>query len=125
MKKSNISTLSFPSKLLKPIGDFLMNRLKSLRVNKKNIASEDPFNSDSRGLDYAAPDTEAEEQFGHARAMAIKDELNIKAKQIKRALERINSRKYGICEECNKMIDTDRLAVSPEATKCIKCKSKE
>jgi RNA polymerase-binding transcription factor DksA len=34
--------------------------------------------------------------------------------------------KYGICEKCGKMIDTDRLAINPEATTCIDCeKDKE
>ena len=116
--------LTFPSSLLKPVGDFLTARLKSLRINKKKISSEDPFNDKTRDLDNAATDTEAEEQFGHARVVAIKAELNRKSKQIKRALERVRTGKYGICEDCGKMIDTDRLAVFPEATMCINCEKK-
>ena len=116
--------LTFPSSLLKPVGDFLTARLKSLRMNKKKISSEDPFNDKTRDLDNAATDTEAEEQFGHARVVAIKAELNRKSKQIKRALERVRTGKYGICEDCGKMIDTDRLAVFPEATMCINCEKK-
>ena len=70
----------------------------------------------------AAVDSEAEEQFEHARIVAIKAELNSKAKQIKKALYMVKKGKYGICEDCKKMIDTDRLAVFPEATLCINCK---
>jgi len=29
--------------------------------------------------------------------------------------------KYGICDKCGEMIDTDRLAVRPEATVCMTC----
>ena len=119
-----MTKILFPKDLLKPVGDFLMSSLKALKISKKNISSEDPFNDKSRDLKYASPDTEAEEQFGHARVSAIKEELNLKSKQIKKALERVRIGKYGICEECGKMINTDRLAVFPEATKCIKCEKK-
>jgi RNA polymerase-binding transcription factor DksA len=121
IKKEN---LRFPSSLLKPVGTFLKAKLASLRLNRKKISTEDPFNDKTRDLESAATDTEAEEQFGHARVIAIKEELNAKAKQIKKALERVKKGKYGICEDCGKMIDTDRLAVFPEATKCIKCEKK-
>lgn len=114
----------FPATLLKPVAEFLNSKLVALKVNKKNISSEDPFRNKQRTLDNASPDTEAEEQFGHARVSAIKDELNKKSGQIKKALDRIKKGKYGLCEDCGKMIDTDRLAIFPEATMCIKCEKK-
>lgn len=116
--------LRFPKNLLNPVAEFLTAKLSSLRLNRKKIQTEDPFNNKTRDLENAATDTEAEEQFGHARVTAIKSELNLKAKQIKKALARVKMGKYGICEDCGKMIDTDRLAVFPEATKCIKCEKK-
>ena len=75
-------------------------------------------------MDNAAPDTEAEEQYGHARVSAIKDELNRKASQIEKALKRLKAGRYGQCEDCGKMIDTDRLAIFPEATMCVSCEKK-
>ena len=119
-----MTNLQFPKNLLKPVGDFLKNKLAMLRINRKKISTEDPFNDKTRDLDNAATDTEAEEQYGHARVIAIKAELNNKARQIKKALGKVKKGKYGICEDCGKMIDTDRLAVFPEATKCIKCEKK-
>lgn len=119
---SNITKI--PSNLLKPVGDFLTASLATLKVNKKKISTEDPFNDKQRTLDNASPDTEAEEQFGHARVAAIKEELNRKSDQIKKALKRVKLGKYGICEDCGKMIDTDRLAIFPEATMCVKCEKK-
>jgi len=116
--------LRFPQNLLSPVADFLATKLALLRLNRKKIATEDPFNDKTRDLDNAATDTEAEEQFGHARVTAIKEELNAKARQVKKALETVKKGKYGICEDCGKMINTDRLAVFPEATKCIKCEKK-
>lgn len=116
--------VKFPKTLLKPVSDFLTNKLKTLKINKRKISSEDPFKNKSRTLDNAATDTEAEEQFGHARVSAIKDELNRKATQIEKALKRLRVGKYGQCEDCGKMIDTDRLAIFPEATMCVSCEKK-
>lgn len=118
------NNLQFPKNLLNPVSIFLKKKLSDLRINRKKISTEDPFNDKTRDLDNAATDTEAEEQFGHARVSAIKSELNSKARQIKKALERVKKGKYGICEDCGKMIDTDRLAIYPEATKCVKCEKK-
>jgi len=119
-----VNKIKFPQNLLDPVRDYLKNKLASLRLNRKKISSEDPFNDKTRDLDSAATDTEAEEQFGHARVSAIKTELNLKVKQIKKALARVEKGKYGICEDCGNMIDTDRLAVFIEATKCVKCEKK-
>ena len=122
--KKNEQHIRFPANLLKPVSEFLVIQLRNLKIHKSKISSEDPFMDESRVLDNAATDTEAEEQFGHARVTAIKGELNNRAKQIKKALKRIKHGKYGICEDCQKMIDTDRLGAYPEATMCINCEKK-
>jgi RNA polymerase-binding transcription factor DksA len=45
--------------------------------------------------------------------------------QTERALERINSKTYGSCEECGNQIGKARLQVFPRATLCMICKQKE
>jgi len=114
----------FPVHLLRPIGDFLSSRLHILQKRKKQIEKDDPFKDQSRILDNASPDTDAAEQFGHAKTSAIKHQLEAKISQTKKALARLRSGKYGICEDCGEMIDTDRLTVFPEATFCKKCQDK-
>ncbi|RPJ42984.1 MAG: TraR/DksA family transcriptional regulator [Candidatus Latescibacterota bacterium] len=44
---------------------------------------------------------------------------------IDRALERIRSGTYGLCEECEQPIATERLEVVPHARLCSACKEKE
>jgi len=116
--------IRFPSKLLIPVANFLRSKLKKLEKRKKDIESEDPFSDTSRVLDNASPDTDAAEQFGHARTSAIKEQYERKIIQTKKALSRIKIGKYGICEDCSKMIDTDRLVVYPEVTLCAVCQEK-
>jgi len=123
--KKTKHTVSFPKNLVVPVKSFLAARLKELEKTRKNISKEDPFKDESRITDNAAPDTEADEQFGHARTSALKDQLDRKIIQTRRALARIKIGKYGICESCGNMINTDRLMVYPEATFCVKCESKK
>lgn len=112
--------IKFPASLVTPVSNFLKSRLANLQKRKKEIIKDDPFKDTSRVLDNAATDTEADEQFGHARASAMRIEINRMAIQIKKALTRIKLGKYGICEECGQMIDTDRLVIYPEATLCAR-----
>jgi len=115
----------YPVSLLKPIGLFLHNQLKALKRQKKDIDSEDPFKNVDRISDNAAPDADAAEQDGHARTSAIKEQIDKKIVQTRKALARVKLGQYGICESCGEMIDTDRLVIYPEATTCVKCKSKK
>lgn len=116
----NNDTPKFPKNLLTPIMYFLESRLSILEKRKKAISKEDPFKDTSRTIDNAAPDIEADEQFGHARTSAIKNEINKRIVQTRKALAAIKIGKYGICDACGQMIDTERLMIYPEATLCAK-----
>jgi len=118
------NVISFPAKLLTPVSSFLQDRLRLLEKRRKEIESEDPFKDPTRLIDNASPDADAAEQFGHARASALKEQIDRKIIQTKKALARIKIGKYGICEDCGQMIDTDRLMIYPEATLCSKCQAK-
>ncbi len=116
----------FPLKVLKPIANFLSEGIVRLERKKKDIASRDPFNDPERVNDNASSDTDAAEQVGHERIKALEKQINSKLIQTKKALSMIKIGRYGVCEKCGKMIDTDRLMIMPEATVCIKCeKNKE
>ncbi|KKU12131.1 MAG: Transcriptional regulator, TraR/DksA family [Candidatus Woesebacteria bacterium GW2011_GWA1_45_8] len=117
-KAQRRSVLTIPSRLLAPVGAFLQGRLRSLQDRKKTIEKEDPFKDTTRILDNASPDTDAAEQFGHARASAIRKQIGRSIIQTRKALARLRIGKYGICEDCGRMIDTDRLMVYPDATLC-------
>lgn len=119
-----MTKVKFPANLLFPIGKLLSWRLDSLEKKKRSIEEEDPFKDVERLSDNASPDADAAEQFGHARSTALKNELTKKIVQTKKALTNIKYGTYGICADCKKMIDTDRLMVYPEATLCVSCEKK-
>jgi len=119
-QKLKVQVVRFPATLLSPVAQFLEARLHVLKKRKKEIGKEDPFADTARTVDNAASDIEADEQFGHARTTAINKEIGKRIIQIRKALTRVKLGKYGICEECGQMIDTDRLIIYPEATLCAK-----
>jgi len=120
-----MSSIKFPAQILAPIREFLAKEEKRLKKRKAALTKEDPFEDVRRVSDNAATDTDAVEQVGHERVEAMKKEVERKLIQIRKALTRIKIGKYGICERCGKMIDTDRLMVMPEATVCVACEKKK
>jgi DnaK suppressor protein len=117
--------IKFPAKVLRPIKDYLMAMQKRLEKRRRNIVAEDPFSDSSRVNDNAASDADAAEISGHDRAEALRDEVDRRLITVRKALTKIKLGRYGLCEECGKMIDTDRLAVNPAAELCMKCEKKK
>jgi len=113
--------MKLPTHVLKPIQDYLESKRKKLEKRKKDLDKEDPFNDTFRLIDNAAIDTEAAEEEGHERVWALKKEIDKTLIRIKKTLTRIKLGKYGICAQCKKMIDTDRLAIDPTAELCVDC----
>lgn len=126
-KKSVVhQVINFPAAVLKPIRDYLVNEQKRLIDRKKRLKAEDPFSDEDRANDNASVDTDVAELTGHERISAIKTEVDKTLINVRKALTRIKLGKYGICNNCGKMIDTDRLAINPTAEYCVTCeRSKE
>lgn len=113
--------IKFPKKVLAPIAKYFEREKKKTKKSLTAVEQEDPFADTDRLIDNAASDTEAKEQFGHLRAVSLKKELLSRLEKIERVLFRVRRGKYGFCEKCGKMIDTERLAANPAATLCLKC----
>lgn len=116
-----MTAVKFPNNLIEPIRRALHLEAQKLAHRKNDLEKEDPFRDPSRLTDNAAADADAAEQFGHTNIEGLKREIDRKLIQIRKALSRIKVGKYGVCEKCGHMIDTDRLMVFPEATFCVKC----
>jgi len=124
-KRKKEREITFPAKVLSPVRHFLINEEKKLLQKMKLLKTEDPFNNESRVNDNASPDTDAREQMDHIKNKAIEQAMRRKLIQIRKALARIKIGKYGVCERCGRMIDTERLMIYPETTLCIHCERKK
>jgi len=117
--------IKFPKNVLEPVKNFLHIKEKELEERRDSFDKQDPFSDDDRLTNNASPDADASEQFGHATTEALKREVERKLIQVRKALTSMKMGKYGTCEKCGKMIDTDRLMVMPEATVCANCEKKK
>jgi RNA polymerase-binding transcription factor DksA len=113
-----------PNNVLNKVKEYLEQKQKDTEKRLSELKKEDPFSDPGRLSDKASSDTEAKEEFGHDTISALQYELNKGLVTIRKALTKIKIGKYGICEKCGKMIDTDRLAIVPTAEMCVSCEKK-
>jgi len=106
-----------------PVKRYLEEEKRKLNVTNKNISDGDPFSNGER-LTENSLEEDVTEQVGHYEAEVKANFIKKQIVQIRKALTRLKLGKFGICEECGKMIDTDRLAIKPETTLCIDCERK-
>lgn len=109
-----------PFNVLKPLFGYLKGEEKRLKEVKENLKKEDPYKMKNRDDDNSL-DADVAEQVDHERSSALRRELSKSIINIRKTMARIRIGKYGICEKCGKMIDTDRLAIKPTAEYCISC----
>lgn len=119
-----LNMIKFPANVLSQISGYLEKRRQDIEHRLGELKKEDPFEDKSRLLDRASDDTEAQSKAGHERVAAMQQQLNLALIQTRKALAKIRIGKYGVCENCGKMIDTDRLAAMPAATLCLTCEKR-
>lgn len=113
--------ISFPKALLNPIKIFLESEIVKWKKTEKSLKRNDPFSDGGRGM-HNSDEEDLDEQVGHFEAEVKVSFVKRRIVQLRKALTSIKIGKYGMCENCGKMIDTDRLAVKPDATLCINCR---
>jgi RNA polymerase-binding transcription factor DksA len=91
---------------------------------KVELEMDDLIHSSSEGAgdDQADAGTKT---FEREHEMSLVINARDMVLQTERALERIDSKSYGLCEECGTTIGKARLQVYPRATLCMNCKAKE
>ena len=53
--------------------------------------------------------------------LALRQQAQAKVETTRRALEKVDEGRYGICEQCGSPINPERLEIVPLATLCINC----
>ena len=111
---------------LKAIRNEISKELVRLKdeLAKVEIEMDDLIHSSSEGAgdDQADAGTKT---FEREHEMSLVINARDMVLQTERALERIDTKTYGLCEECGNTIGKARLQVFPRATLCMICKAKE
>lgn len=76
----------------------------------------------SAGGDLSDMAVAAEQRETH---MSDRHRLRLRLKEIVAALGRIDDGTYGVCVGCDEQIKEKRLAVIPEAARCVRCAEDE
>jgi RNA polymerase-binding transcription factor DksA len=53
--------------------------------------------------------------------LALREDIEQRARQLEEALERLDEGDYGVCESCGQVIDPERLEILPRTSLCVNC----
>jgi DnaK suppressor protein len=103
----------------------LEKQQESLQKELESFATEDPNLKHNWEAKYPSredgdKDEAADDAQEYDNALSLEYSLELKLKDVKRALEKIEKGEYGICEKCGKEIEEERLKAVPEAKFCMK-----
>lgn len=90
----------------------------------RSLTSTDESFSEHAGLGNHMAD-DASEVFEQEKNLAIQQHAAQLLTSVEKALRRIDTGCYGLCERCGTAIDRARLESLPYATLCIDCKVKQ
>lgn len=117
-----------------------LNKFKTLLLEQKNIlekelqniATRDPNQKDNWNTvfpSFEPADFDEEEAAGEVQEyinrLPIEHALELRLREIDRAIERIKKGTYGKCKNCNDNISQKRLMILPETETCPECKNKK
>ena len=99
-------------------------KCRKIKRKEKKLKADDPFLVPGR-VDENSAEDDVDEQVGHFETEVKVNFIKKEIVEMRKALSRLKKGKYGVCEKCGKMIDTDRLTVKPEATICVDCEKED
>lgn len=113
--------------LLKQIKDKLLkekerleNELLSIADKKEEVANDFDSRFPNWGDDI---DSNAAEVDTYSSRLGIEKNLESLLQSTVKALAKIDNGTYGLCEQCGKEIQVERLKVYPAANFCMKCQA--
>jgi DnaK suppressor protein len=110
------------AKLTKKKQEFFKKLLNERIEKLLNQANETVSGMTSHKGNLPDPSDRATLESDRNFTLRIRDRERKLIVKIKEALERIEQGTYGICEDCEEEISTERLKARPVTTLCIDCK---
>jgi DnaK suppressor protein len=88
---------------------------------KKTLSEESSFDTNE------LPDEidQASSEYQQSMVFRLRDREKFLIGKIEKALQRIESGNFGICEKCEEEISLKRLEARPVTTLCIRCKEEQ
>ena len=105
--------------------DFFKEHLNNLLEELLSQADETVSGMNSPKENFPDPTDRASLEADRNFMLRIRDRESKLILKVKKALVRIETGTFGICESCGEDISFDRLKARPVTTQCIDCKTKE
>ena len=105
--------------------DFFKEQLNNLLEELLSQADETVSGMNSPKENFPDPTDRASLEADRNFMLRIRDRESKLILKVKKALARIETGTFGICESCGEDISFDRLKARPVTTQCIDCKTKE
>lgn len=102
----------------------LENDKKRLSEQLEQIRNGNYDEDRREGSPFGKREEEASETAEFENRLAMERRILDQMAEVDYALEKFENGKYGICEECGKKINPERLEIVPHAKYCLKCKAK-
>lgn len=102
--------------------ELLEKELSSFAQKDPHIKGKWETKFPSFGDERTEQDENAEEVQEYETELGVEYALETRLQNINSALEKIEKGKYGICEKCDKDIETERLEIEPSARTHVHCK---
>ena len=95
----------------------LADELAKLQENKSTAEER------REGSPFGKREEEATETLELEKRLAMENRIRQEMAAVEHALEKIEKGTYGLCDNCGKKIDPERLEALPQASLCLNCKT--
>lgn len=76
------------------------------------------------GSPFWKKEEEATESMELEKRLALENRLNNLLAEVERAIKKLETGTYGVCDSCGKTIDPARMEALPQAILCLDCRQK-
>ncbi len=83
-----------------------------------------PADERREGSPFGKREEEATESFELERRLTLEKRLRDQLADVEHALKKFEDGSYGLCDNCGKPIDPERLEALPQASLCLDCKAR-
>jgi DnaK suppressor protein len=95
----------------------LTDELAQLQTNKSTAEER------REGSPFGKREEEATETLELEKRLVLENRIRQEIASVEHALEKIEKGTYGLCDNCGKKIDPERLEALPQASLCLNCKA--
>lgn len=115
---------------LKKLRQDLIVEAENIEKQLNEFTTENPIvKGDRRSHIHATDPSDTSDEKAHSvtdfdEERAVEQNLELRLREIKETIKKIDADEYGVCEKCSSPIDVRRLKVVPVAKFCVNCTKK-